>query len=134
MRSLLPLLALLALGSVGCASRYKLDAEAPTYAAQAKIRVTVNRTDTREMHMDVLHLAPPARIDPTYRAYAVWISVPGHGITKAGLLDYNERRRRGKIFATTPHAKFEVLVSLERDPTASAPSQDVILRKIVARA
>jgi hypothetical protein len=133
--SLLYALALaLSFGAMGCASRYKVDAEAPTYAALAKIRVKVNKTDNREMHLDVLHLAPPARIDPTYRGYAVWINVPGHGITKAGMLDYSEKRRRGKIVATTPHPKFEVIVSLERDLGASAPSQDVILRKIVARA
>src|SRR5690606_31317760 len=133
-RLLFPLLAILSLGSLGCASRYKLDAEAPTYAAQAKIRVKVNRTENREMHLDVLHLAPPARIDPTYRAYAVWINVPGHGITKAAPLACNERRRRGTLVATTPRTKFEVIVSLERDTSASAPSQQVILRKIVARA
>lgn len=123
----------LSVGATGCASRYKVDAEAPTYAALAKIRVKVNKTDNREMHLDVLHLAPPTRIDPTYRGYAVWINVPGHGITKAGVLDYSEKHRRGKIVATTPHPKFEVIVSLERDLSTSAPSQDVILRKIVAR-
>ena len=126
--------ATVALASTGCASRYRVDAEPPTYAALAKIRVKVNRTDNREMHLDVLHLAPPARIDPGYRGYAVWINVPGHGISKAGILDYNERRRKGRIVATTPHPKFEVIVSLERDLTTSAPSQQVILRKIVARA
>lgn len=133
-RLLLPLLAILALGTVGCASRYKVDAEPPTYAALAKIKVKVNRTENREVHIDVLHLAPPARIDPTYRAYAVWISVPGHGITKAGLLDYNEKRRRGRIVATTPHPKFEVILSLESDTTTSAPSQQIVMRKVVARA
>lgn len=132
-RLLYPLLAILAFGTAGCASRYKVDAEAPTYAALAKIRVKINRTENREMHLDVLHLAPPARIDPTYRGYVVWISVPGHGISKVGVLDYNERRRRGRIVATTPHPKFEVIVSLERDLSTAAPSEPIILRKIVAR-
>lgn len=128
-----PLVAVLALGSLGCASRYKVDAEPPTYAALAKIRVKVNRDENRELHLNVLHLAPPARIDPTYRGYAVWISVPGHGISKAGILDYNEKRRKGSIVATTPHPKFEVIVSLERDLSTAAPSQQIIVRKIVAR-
>nr|MCH9683983.1 hypothetical protein [Deltaproteobacteria bacterium] len=80
------------------------------------------------------HLAPPARIDASLRQYVVWISVPGHGVTKAGVLDYNERRRRGKLTATTPHAKFEVLITMESDPTVAQPSQRLVLRKLVGRA
>ena len=133
-RPALLLASLITLTTVGCASRYKLDAEPPTYAAKAKIRVKVNKTDNREMSMVVEHLAPPARIDPALRNYTVWIAVPGHGVTKAGVLEYNERRRRGTLEATTPHPKFEVIVSLESNPSAAQPSDQVILRKVVARA
>ncbi len=127
---------LLALGmftaaSTGCAARYKLDAEAPTHAAQAKLKVKVNRDDLRELKVSVDHLAPPQRLGPQYKAYGVWIRVPGHGTTKVGLLDYNEKRRRGSLEATTPHAKFEVLITLESNTSAAAPSNDVIVSKIV---
>jgi hypothetical protein len=128
------LAAMFALPVAGCANRYKVDTEPPTYAGKAKIRVKTNRDDNREMTMTVEHLAPPSRIDPTYKGYAVWIKVPGHAITKAGVLDYNSRRRRGTLTATTPHPKFEVLVSLETDLSAPAPSPHVILSKLVARA
>ncbi len=124
---------LFALALPGCASRYKMDAEAPTYAAKAKIKVKVNKTDNRELKVTVDHLAPPARIDASLRQYVVWIAVPGHGVTKAGVLDYNEKRRRGKLTATTPHAKFEVMVTIESDPMVSQPSSRLVLRKLVAR-
>jgi hypothetical protein len=117
--------------SSACASRYKLDANAPTYAAQAKIRVEVNKTDNREVDLTLLHLAPPSRIPGGYRGYVVWFRVPGHAVTKAGVLDYNERRRRGELEATTPHPKFELFVTLERDTATQTPGSDVILRKIV---
>ncbi len=129
---------LLALGmftavSTGCASNYKLDAKAPTHAAHAKLRVKVNRDDLRELKVTVDHLAPPHRLGAQYKAYAVWIRVPGHGVTKVGLLDYNENRRRGKIDATTPFNKFEVLITLETNPSTPMPSNDVIVTKIVGR-
>ncbi|MEX1369447.1 MAG: hypothetical protein AB1Z98_40345 [Nannocystaceae bacterium] len=127
------LTSLLSLSAMGCASRYKVDAEAPTYAAKAKIKVKVNKTDNRELSLLVEHLAPPARIDPTLRNYTVWLSVPGHGVSKAGVLDYNERRRRGQLRATTPHMKLEVIITLESDSSAEQPSNRVILRKVVAR-
>jgi hypothetical protein len=133
MKRLLCLVAL-SLAVPGCASRYKLDANAPTYAAMAKIRVKVNKTNNREVEITIEHLAPPQRIPGGYRGYAVWFRVPGHGVVKAGLLDYNEKKRRGKLEATTPHEKFEVLITLEQDTSVQQPSNMVIVNKIVGAA
>ena len=133
MTSLLAL-GFLATASAGCASRYKLDAKAPTHAAHAKLKVKVNRDDLRELKVTVDHLAPPHRLGPQYKAYAVWIQVPGHGTTKVGMLDYNEKRRRGTLDATTPFSKFEVLITLETNPSTPMPSNDVIVSKVVGRA
>jgi hypothetical protein len=117
----------------GCASRYKLDAEGPTFAAIAKISVSVNKTGIRSLRVEMIHLAPPARIDPANKGYVVWIAVPGQPTTKAGFLEYNERRRRGLLVATTPHEKFEVIVSIEQNTAATAPGPKVIARKVVSK-
>ena len=127
------LCALLLVTSPGCAGRYKLDADAPTYAAQAKLSVKVSKTGVRTLRVEMIHLAPPKKIDPANQGYMVWIAVPGQATTKAGFLKYSERRRRGVLVATTPHAKFEVIVSIETNSSVTAPSPKVILRKIVAR-
>ncbi len=127
-------LGLVAAVGTGCVSRYKLDAEAPTHAAQAKLKVKVNRDELRQLTVTVDHLAPPAKLGQGHSAYAVWIAVPGHGVTKMGLLDYNDRRRRGTLKATTPHPKFEVIITLEKNSSASAPSPEVIVAKVVGRA
>jgi len=126
-RQYLLLASALAVFTSGCASRYKADAAAPTYAAKAKIAVKTNRDDNRALSVTLDHLAPPSRIDPKYSAYAVWIRVPGHEVTRAGTLKYNKRRRRGKLDATTPHTNFEVVVSLESNPSALAPNPDGIV-------
>lgn len=118
----------------GCANRYKIDTEAPNYAAVAKIKVKVNDDDNREMSLRIDHLAPPEKFPDGYNAYAVWIAVPGHGISKVGLLDYSSKRRRGELLATSPYPKFEVIVTLERDRSSAQPSGVVVLRKIVAGA
>jgi hypothetical protein len=123
----------LLLAATGCISRYTQDAEAPTYAAQAKLSVTVNKTGVRTLRVEMLHLAPPTRIDPANKGYAVWIAVPGQPTVLAGFLDYNTRRRRGVLVATTPHPKFEVQVTIEQNKSVTAPGPKVILRKIVAR-
>ena len=118
----------------GCANRYQVDTEAPNYAAIAKIKVKVNKDENREMTLQIDHLAPPHKLGGTYRAYAVWIAVPGHGISKVGMLDYTAKKRRGELVATSPHAKFEVIVSLEESASTSQPSQQIVLRKLVTGA
>lgn len=124
---------LLALGLGGCASRYEVDAEAPNYAAVADIAVKINKTELRELTMHLEHLAPPRRIDASLRAYVVWIAVPGDAITKVGMLDYDEDDREADIVATSAFPKFEVLVTLESDPSTATPSSRVVLRKLVGR-
>lgn len=128
-----PLCAALLVISPGCAARYKVDAEAPTYAAQAKLSVKVNKTGVRTLRVEMIHLAPPKKIDPANIGYMVWIAVPGQPTTKVGRLKYNERRRRGLLVGTTPHAKFEVIVTIEQNPSVTTPGPKVIVRKIVAK-
>jgi hypothetical protein len=116
----------------GCASRYEAFGLPSQPAAKADIVVRVNRTDNREVKMRVEHLAPPRKIDVSYSVYAVWFAVPGHGVVKAGVLDYDNDDRRGDLVATSPHNKFEVLISLEKDASVDAPSDAIVLRQVVA--
>lgn len=122
-----------ALAAGGCASRYRVPSGPPTYAADAKIAVTVNKTGVRKVVLKVVHLAPLSRISPAHKAYVVWFSVPGQGVTRAGALDYSEKWRTGKLVATTPHPKFELILTIEDNPTAQQPSPQVLLRKIVSK-
>ncbi len=119
--------------SLGCANRYTIPSGAPTYAADAKVSVKVNKTGIRHVNIKVVHLAPLKRIDPTYSAYVVWFSVPGQGITRAGALSYKEKWRTGKLVATTPHPKFELIITIEQNPTAQQPSDKVIARRVVSK-
>lgn len=121
------------LAAPGCASRYTVPSGAPTYAADAKISVKLTKTGNRQVTVKLVHLAPLKRIDPGLRGYVVWFSVPGQGINRAGMLSYNERRRVGKLVATTPHPKFEVFVTIERSPTVTAPTGTEIVRKLVSK-
>jgi hypothetical protein len=116
----------------GCASRYEAFGLAPHTAAKADIEVRVNWTENREVKLRVEHLPPPRKVDLSYSVYAVWFAVPGHPVVKAGVLDYDMDERRGDLVATSPHHKFEVLVSLEKDASVDAPSDAIVLRQVVA--
>ena len=114
-------------------NRYRFQTEPPNYAGIADVTVRVNKTDLREVSLHVEHLAPPRRIDPTMREYVAWIAVPGHGTAKLGRLDYDEDHRRGDLLATSAYDKFEVILTLESDPSSTMPSDRVVLRQIVGK-
>ncbi|MBC8069319.1 MAG: hypothetical protein IAG13_13370 [Deltaproteobacteria bacterium] len=117
----------------GCANRYRFETEAPNYAGQAELTVRVNKTELRELTMQLEHLAPPRRIDPSLKGYVAWISVPGHGIAKLGRIEYDEKKRKGSLVATSAFDKFEVLVTLESDLSSDTPSDRVVLRRVVGK-
>lgn len=127
----LPLLAALALPA--CASRYEKATDAPAYAGMAKVVVTVNKTENRHVKFSGEHLAPPSKIDPSLKAYVIWFSVPGHGVTRAGVLDYDRKKRSGRMHATTPHRKFEVIMTLESNSAAAQPGERVVFRQLVGK-
>ncbi len=119
--------------ATGCASRYRMETEPPNYAGRADLTVRVNKTDLRELSMHIEHLAPPRRIDPAMQGYVAWIAVPGHGIAKLGRIEYDEDSREGDLLATSAFEKFEVIVTLESDLSSDAPSDRVVLRRVVGK-
>ena len=79
--------------------------------------------------VELEHLPPPNRISPQGRHYVVWIK-PSSGIPQmAGQLDYDEDERVGRMTATSPHTRFELLVTVETSMNASSPSEIVVAKK-----
>lgn len=121
--------------AAGCKTvNARVAASAPTYAADASIRLKPNKTGNGELVIEVEHLAPPKRIDKSYAGYVAWILVEGQPPVKLGVLDYNERKRLGQLHATTPQKRFSVKITIEQDLNASTPSSLVIIEHpIVAK-
>lgn len=114
----------------GCkTTRYTVAAGAPTYAADANIKIKPNKTGNGEIFIEVEHLAPPKRIGKANAGYVAWLLVDGQPTVKLGALEYDEKRRRGKLHATTPQKKFELQISLEKSLGVQAPTGPVIIRK-----
>ncbi len=106
---------------------YNVAAAAPTYAADAQIKVKPNKTGVGDITLVIEHLAPPKRIDKGNIGYIAWIVVDGQAPVKLGLLDYNEKKRRGELHASTPQKKFTIQVSLEKNPNVQAPQGTIIV-------
>ena len=106
---------------------YNVAANAPTYAADAQIKVKPNKTGVGDITIVVDHLAPPKRIDKGNLGYAAWIIVDGQSPIKLGMLEYNEKKRRGELHASTPQKKFTIQISIEKAANSQSPTGTVIL-------
>ena len=54
--------------------------------------------------------------------YVVWIAVEGKDPYKLGIVNYNEKKRTGKLSASYSDDQFNVSMTVEQDPGASAPA------------
>ena len=77
------------------------------------------------------HLPPPARLGPELTNYAVWFLSGQRAPQKAGVLEYDDDTRSGRMMATTPLTRFTVKVTAERDPASIAPSDLVVATREV---
>jgi hypothetical protein len=84
---------------------------------------------TTRLAVNVVHLSPPERIEAGSRQFVVW-QRPSSESTwqRVGVLDYNAGDRRGRLAETTvPHAKFELLITVEQQSNPPSPSSAAVI-------
>ncbi|MCH9680706.1 MAG: hypothetical protein K0V04_04660 [Deltaproteobacteria bacterium] len=129
-----PIVAALVLSALafapGCASRYQVQASEPALAADAQVVVKKNKTGTYDVSVEMAHLPPADRLG-NYASYAVWVIAKDAEPVKAGVLDYNERKRTAELEFSSPHRKFEMVITLEKDIEATKPGRVAIIEQSV---
>lgn len=124
---------LLALTTAGCGGGTRVYPAAGTDvspAASGDIRV--GKTEGAQMvDVDLRHLAPPGRLGTGLSQYAVWVVPEGLPPMLAGILAYDTAQQSGRLRATTPYERFDVIVTAEAEPIGSQPSGVVVVRRSV---
>lgn len=125
---------LLASASGGCKTTVQAPTEAPALGSDATIVVKKNKTGTYDVSLDVANLAPASRLDADATTFVVWLVANKQPAVRAGELAYDEGDRRGRLEATSPNSQFNLLITLEKEPSPASPSGKGILDvKLAAR-
>lgn len=136
MRSSFGLVSLLlflgAASACGSSRTYTFRGESIAPGADGKLEVAP-RDGNYEVRLRVEHLLPPDRVDGGASTYVVWIKPVGRDPIHLGNLDYDRDKRRGRLVATTPHERFELVVTAEPSTTPVAPSSRPVVRHRVER-
>ena len=124
------------LGFGGCASMSSTPGRAPQTwtlvtspaipAAQGHLKVAAEKNGNTKLRVEVEHLAPPAAINQEASAYVVWLRPAAGFPQNIGVLNLNDKRE-GKLVTQTPFKSFEVTVTAEMSPYATAPSSDRVM-------
>lgn len=121
------------LGVSACAgpSEYALLGTTRAAGADGMIQVEAIEGGNQMVTLAIDHLPPPARLGPEMTSYAVWFQSRGRAPQKAGLLEYDDDTRSGRMMATTPLSRFTLKVTAERDRSSISPSDVVVATREV---
>lgn len=89
-------------------------------AAQGEVKVTPQKGGSQKVELVARHLPPPEAVNPQARAYVVWLKPEGARTQNVGGLLVNDKRE-AKFTTTTSFNNFEILVTSEKEATASEP-------------
>jgi hypothetical protein len=80
--------------------------------------------------VDLEHLAPADRLGGRY--FVVWAKDEKGKWNRVGVLKYDEKDRKGTLEgASAPATSFEILISIEKEPTGDAPSGEALYNQKV---
>ncbi len=99
--------------------------------AEARLQIENITGGNHLLTLTVRFLTPPERLGEGNSVFMVWIRQPGGVTSLASQLGYTLDSREGSATATTPHNRFTLLVTAERDGTATAPSDFIVFSQDV---
>lgn len=119
---------LIVLGLTGCATTYQLRPEARTPAAAGTINATTDSNDNTTVTIHVRHLPEPSGLDSSLRTFVDWIRPNAQGEYRNVGQIVIDANREGRLDTTTPHRRFELIITAEASGAPKEPSQFVVLR------
>ena len=121
---------LLGLASLAWARDERMVASPDVPAAIGVLSFDHDRNGNTKLHIDVHHLAEPAQLTPARNTYVVWVQRHGEPPQNVGELRVNHDLD-GSFRTSVPYQVFDVFVTPEQNPRASAPSGPDVLKATV---
>lgn len=108
--------------------------QSPNFAAATgEVRVKEERNGNSAVRVEVEHLPPTVTPGSGIQTYVVWAQDDyGGQPANLGALEVNEKRK-GVLQAVTPLQHFNIFVTTEIQPAATAPTGERVLWASVAR-
>lgn len=129
-RAALFVLVIAGLATLAWGRDFHMISDASVPAAQGHLSTDTDRNGNTKIHVDVDHLAQPSALTPASNTYVVWVQPRGQAAQNVGELRVNSDLH-GSFRTSVPYKTFDVYVTAERDPRASAPNGPELLKATV---
>jgi hypothetical protein len=125
-------LVIASLTTASASHKYKLNPSSIDPSATGEMEVGKDKNGNTTVDIKVQHLAKPENLSPPQTTYVVWIQKPGGSLENQGQLKVNHKLE-GEFKTVSPYKSFQIFVTGETNPNASAPSGPEVLRQQVTQ-
>jgi hypothetical protein len=117
----------------GCGGHtYHLNPAMSVPAATGTIQVGHDHNGNTTIDLKVRHLAMPGNLTPPATTYVIWIQRAGLAAENQGQLQVSNNLR-GEFKTTVPYKNFQIFITAENNPHATAPSGQEVLRQQISQ-
>ena len=95
--------------------------------SDARVQVETLDGGNHLVTLTATNVTPPDRIGSGNTVYLVWVRTPTGQAQMESQLAYQPDQRTGRATITTPQRSFTLLVTAERDASATTPGEHLVL-------
>lgn len=114
------LFAICLLAFAGCAQKVVFEGSPLLPAADAEVKVSVDRNENTLVELALKHVAPAQRLSPPKLLYVVWAESEEGRLFQLGQLRVNEDRE-GHFTGTAPLERLRLVITAENEPRPEKP-------------
>ncbi|MCY7423061.1 MAG: hypothetical protein LH478_15120 [Chitinophagaceae bacterium] len=123
--------ALLVIGFSGCTKKILFGQSSIVPGAEGSVKITKDKNSNYSIHIDVLHLAEPKRLQPAKSVYLVWMQADDNSTKNIGILNSSSsllsKTLKASLHTVTPFKPTRIYVTAEDDSKITFPAGETIL-------
>lgn len=125
-------LSVIAALGLGCGGPTRYRAQGTPSSPGTDAELLVGKTEgAQTIDLSLEHLTDPARLTPGATQYAVWVVPEGGQPVFTGTLRFDRARGTGRLRASTPYERFDLIVTAEPDRVGAWPSGALVVERRV---
>ena len=122
---------LLAIGFSSCAKKIMFEQSSIVPGAEGSVKITKDRNSNYSIHIDVLHLAEPKKLQPAKSVYLVWMQTEDNSTKNVGILNSSSsllsKTLKASLHTVSPFKPTRIYVTAEDDSKITFPAGETVL-------
>lgn len=114
-----------------CAKKIMFEQSSIVPGAEGSVKITKDKNSNYSIHINVLHLAEPKKLQPAKSVYLVWMQAEDNSTKNIGLLNSSSsllsKTLKASLHTVTPFKPTRIYVTAEDDSKITFPAGETVL-------